>query len=435
MQRTLKVLLVGGGGREHAMAWKIARSPLLGKLFVAPGNAGIAAVRGAECVDIGADDVENLLNFATTERIDLTVVGPEAPLIAGLADRFTAAGLTVFGPTAAAARIEGSKAYAKSLMTRLGIPTAASRAFTDLAAARAYLKSLPAPYVVKVDGLAAGKGVVIAQELAEAEAAVADMLEGGAFGDAGRTVVIEEHLTGEEASFLVFTDGTTVVPMVGAQDHKRIHDGDRGPNTGGMGAYSPAPVLTDALAERVLNEVMRPVIEGLAADGHPFCGVLYAGLMIDGGKVKVLEFNARFGDPETQPILVRLESDLLEICDAAARGRLTQVDVRWSPNAAVCVVMASAGYPARATKGDAITGIEDAEAYEGVTVFHAGTARSGDAVVTAGGRVLGVTATAPDIRAAVDLAYNACGRIRFSGMQFRRDIAARALDAGRTDRK
>jgi phosphoribosylamine--glycine ligase len=425
MQRTLKVLLVGGGGREHAMAWKIARSPLLGKLFVAPGNAGIAQV--AECVDIAPDDVENLLSFATTEHIDLTIVGPEAPLIAGLADRFTAAGLTVFGPTAAAARIEGSKAYAKALMTRLGVPTAASRAFTDAAEARAYLKTLPAPWVVKADGLAAGKGVVIVEDLPQAEAAVADMLEGNAFGDAGHTVVIEEHLTGEEASFLVFTDGTTVVPMVGAQDHKRIHDGDKGPNTGGMGAYSPAPVLTDALARRVLDEVMRPVIDGLKEEGSPFCGVLYAGLMIDGSEFKVLEFNARLGDPETQPILVRLESDLLEICDAAARGRLDQVEVRWSSDAAVCVVMASSGYPARATKGDAITGIEDAESYEGVTVFHAGTARAGDGLVTAGGRVLGVTATAPDIRAAIDLVYNACGRIRFAGMQFRRDIGARAL--------
>jgi phosphoribosylamine--glycine ligase len=425
MQRNLKVLLVGGGGREHAMAWKIARSPLLGKLFVAPGNAGIAQV--AECVDIAPDDVENLLSFATTEHIDLTIVGPEAPLIAGLADRFTAAGLTVFGPTAAAARIEGSKAYAKALMTRLGVPTAASRAFTDAAEARAYLKTLPAPWVVKADGLAAGKGVVIVEDLPQAEAAVADMLEGNAFGDAGHTVVIEEHLTGEEASFLVFTDGTTVVPMVGAQDHKRIHDGDKGPNTGGMGAYSPAPVLTDALARRVLDEVMRPVIDGLKEEGSPFCGVLYAGLMIDGSEFKVLEFNARLGDPETQPILVRLESDLLEICDAAARGRLDQVEVRWSSDAAVCVVMASSGYPARATKGDAITGIEDAESYEGVTVFHAGTARAGDGLVTAGGRVLGVTATAPDIRAAIDLVYNACGRIRFAGMQFRRDIGARAL--------
>lgn len=425
MQRTLKVLLVGGGGREHAMAWKIAKSPLLGRLFVAPGNAGISRV--AECVDIAADDVDRLLGFATAERIDLTIVGPEAPLIAGLADRFTAAGLVVFGPTAAAARIEGSKAYAKALMHRLGVPTAAARTCTDLAAARAYLKTLPGPYVVKADGLAAGKGVVIAQKLAEAEAAVADMLEGGAFGAAGRTVVIEEFLTGEEASFLVFTDGTTVVPMVGAQDHKRIHDGDRGPNTGGMGAYSPAPVLTDALAQRVLDQVMRPVIQALAAEGHPFCGVLYAGLMIDGDRYKVLEFNARLGDPEAQPILMRLESDFLEICDAAARGRLTQVDVRWSPDAAVCVVLASAGYPARAAKGDVITGIEDAEACAGVTVFHAGTARAGAGVVTAGGRVLGVTATAPDIRAAIDLAYNACGRIRFAGMQFRRDIGARAV--------
>jgi phosphoribosylamine--glycine ligase len=425
MNHSLKVLLVGSGGREHAMAWKMAGSPRLGRLYAAPGNPGIAEV--ATCVDIPAHDVDQLLTFAQKERIDLTVVGPEAPLMAGLADRFRASGLLVFGPSAAAARIEGSKAFAKEVMTRHGVPTAASQAFTDPAEARAYLATRSAPYVVKADGLAAGKGVVIAESLAEAEAAVADMLEGDAFGEAGRRVVIEDHLEGEEASFLVFTDGTTIVPMVGAQDHKRIHDGDRGPNTGGMGAYSPAPVLTEALAAQVLEEVMRPVIDGLKADGTPYVGVLYAGLMIEGDDFKVLEFNARMGDPEAQPILARLDADLLDICLGASKGTLDHIPVRWSPDAAVCVVLASAGYPGRATKGTVITGVDDAGSYDGVTVFHAGTARRNGDLVTAGGRVLGVTATAPDIAAAVDLAYNAVGRIRFEGMQYRRDIGARAI--------
>jgi phosphoribosylamine--glycine ligase len=425
MKQSLKVLLVGGGGREHALAWKLSRSPRLGKLYAAPGNPGIAQV--AECLDIAADDVDHLLAFAVKERIDLTVVGPEIPLMKGLADRFRAAGLAVFGPSAAAARIEGSKAYAKEIMTRCGVPTGAARAFTDAGEARDYLRTLPPPYVVKADGLAAGKGVIIADTLAQAEAAVAEMLEAGAFGEAGRRVVIEEHLKGEECSFMAFTDGETIVPMVGAQDHKRIFDGDRGPNTGGMGAYSPAPVLTDALAGRVLEEAIRPVVEALSEAGTPYVGVLYAGLMIDGDDYKVLEFNARFGDPETQPVLSRLDADLLAICDAAARGRLDTVKVTWSEGAAVCVVLASAGYPAGAAKGVPITGIEGAEEYAGVRVFHAGTAMNDGELVTDGGRVLGVTAVAPDIGAAVDLAYNAVARIRFEGMQYRRDIGARAV--------
>jgi phosphoribosylamine--glycine ligase len=427
MKHALKVLLVGGGGREHALAWRLSRSPMLGKLYAAPGNPGIA--RHAECVDIPADDVERLLHFAQRERIDLTVVGPEAPLMAGLADRFRASGLAVFGPSAAAARIEGSKAFSKEVMTRCGVPTAAARAFTSAAEAGGYLKTMTPPYVVKADGLAAGKGVIIAETLDQALAAVHDMLEGGAFGEAGRRVVVEEHLKGEEVSFLAFTDGETIVPMVGAQDHKRIYDGDRGPNTGGMGAYSPAPVLTDALAARVMDEVMRPVVEGMKAQGIPYVGVLYAGLMLDGGRIQVLEFNARFGDPEAQPILTRLDTDLLAICEAGARGALHEVPVKWSSDAAVCVVLASAGYPATATKGTVITGIDVAEGYAGVQVFHAGTALKDGRLVTAGGRVLGVTATAPGVRAAVDLAYNAVGRIHFEGMQFRRDIAARALAA------
>jgi phosphoribosylamine--glycine ligase len=425
MKHGLKVLLVGGGGREHALAWKLSRSPLLEKLYAAPGNPGIA--RHAECVDIPVDDVERLLHFAQARHVDLTVVGPEAPLIAGLADRFRAAGLHVFGPSAAAARIEGSKAFSKEIMTRHGVPTAAARAFTSAPEAREHLRALSPPYVVKADGLAAGKGVVIADSLEAAEAAVNDMLEGNAFGAAGSRVVIEEHLKGEEVSFLAFTDGETIIPMVGAQDHKRIFDGDKGPNTGGMGAYSPAPVLTSALADRVMDTVMRPVVDGLKAEGTPYVGVLYAGLMIDGGAVKVLEFNARFGDPEAQPLLTRLDSDLLAVCYAGARGVLQEAPVTWSPDAAVCVVLASAGYPGTATKGTAITGIEAAEAYEGVRVFHAGTAMHHGHLVTAGGRVLGVTATAPGIPAAIDLAYNAVSRIRFEGMQYRRDIGARAV--------
>jgi phosphoribosylamine--glycine ligase len=425
MKHGLKVLLVGGGGREHALAWKLSRSPLLEKLYAAPGNPGIA--QHAECVDIPADDVERLLHFAQARHVDLTVVGPEAPLIAGLADRFRTAGLHVFGPSAAAARIEGSKAFSKEIMTRHGVPTAAARAFTSAPEARDHLRALSPPYVVKADGLAAGKGVVIADTLEAAEAAVNDMLEGNAFGDAGSRVVIEEHLRGEEVSFLAFTDGETIIPMVGAQDHKRIFDGDNGPNTGGMGAYSPAPVLTSSLADRVMDTVMRPVVDGLKAEGTPYVGVLYAGLMIDGGAIKVLEFNARFGDPEAQPLLTRLDSDLLAVCYAGARGVLQEAPVTWSPDAAVCVVLASAGYPGTATKGTVIDGIQAAEAYEGVRVFHAGTAMSQGRLVTAGGRVLGVTATAPGIPAAIDLAYNAVSRIHFEGMQYRRDIGARAV--------
>ncbi|MBI5135851.1 MAG: phosphoribosylamine--glycine ligase [Nitrospirae bacterium] len=424
----MKVLLVGSGGREHAMAWKLAQSPNLEKLYVAPGNAGIAQV--ATCVDIAADNVDALLAFATRERIDLTVVGPEVPLMKGIADRFQAAGLAIFGPSARAARIEGSKAFSKEIMTRYGVPTAGAWAFTDPDQAKARLARLSPPYVIKADGLAAGKGVVIAETLDEANQAIDDMMVERVFGDAGGKVVIEEFLDGEEASFLVFTDGETIVPMVSAQDHKRVFDGDRGPNTGGMGAYSPAPVMTPELEKRALEQAMRPVVDGMRADGMPFQGILYAGLMIKDGAFKVLEFNARFGDPETQPILMRLDSDLLAIFDAAAHGRLTPDLVRWSDAAAVCVVLASAGYPETASKGCVITGLDKAAAYEGVTVFHAGTARDGKNIVTAGGRVLGVTARAADIQGAIDRAYNAVGQIHCEGMHYRRDIGAKAARHG-----
>ncbi|MDH5527691.1 MAG: phosphoribosylamine--glycine ligase [Nitrospirota bacterium] len=424
----MNVLLVGGGGREHAMAWKLAQSPRLKKLYAAPGNPGIAHV--AECVDISADDIDGLLGFATREGIDLTVVGPEAPLAAGIADRFADAGLKLFGPSGDAARLEGSKAFSKEIMARFGVPTAASRAFTESAPALEYLRELSAPYVVKADGLAAGKGVIIAENLAHAEAAVREILDARVFGEAGARVVIEEFLDGEEASYLAFSDGKTIVPMVTAQDHKRIFDGDRGPNTGGMGAYSPAPVMTPEREQFALEKVMRPVIDGMREMGTPFTGILYAGLMITADGIKVLEFNCRFGDPETQPILSRLDSDLLEIFDACAHGTLDKVRVKWSDDAAVCVVIASSGYPETATKGSLITGIEDAEQYDGVMVFHAGTAIKNGKLVTAGGRVLGVTARAATIRKAIDLAYNATGRIRIEGGQFRRDIGAKAARHG-----
>ncbi len=424
MNESMKVLLVGAGGREHAIAWKLAQSPRLGTLYVAPGNVGMEGC--ATRINIAADDVDGLLAFATAEGIDLTIVGPEQPLIAGIEDRFSAAGLAIFAPSAAAAKIEGSKAYAKELMARYGVPTGAADVFTDAGAAKSFLATLEAPYVVKADGLAAGKGVVIAERLEDACEAVDQMIGERMFGEAGQTVVIEEFLKGEEASFLVFSDGDTIVPMVSAQDHKRIFDGDQGPNTGGMGAYSPAPVMTEALIDKAMTEAMRPIIDGMRADGIPFKGILYAGLMVDGDHFKVLEFNARFGDPETQPILMRLESDLLAIFDAAAHGRLKDVPVKWSADATVCVVMASANYPESATKGCVIRGLVQADALPDVTVFHAGTAAQGDDVVTAGGRVLGVTARGTDIAQAIDKAYGAVAKIEFDGMQYRQDIGAKA---------
>ncbi|MDH4229258.1 MAG: phosphoribosylamine--glycine ligase [Nitrospirota bacterium] len=424
----MKVLLVGGGGREHAMAWKLAHSPRLEKLYVAPGNPGIAHI--AECVDIAADAIDELLSFATREAIDLTVVGPEVPLTMGIVDRFAEAGLKVFGPSREAARLEGSKAFSKEMMTRFGIPTAAAHAFTESAPALTYLADMTAPYVIKADGLAAGKGVIIAETLEQAQHAVREILDERVFGAAGARVVIEEFLVGEEVSYLAFTDGEHIVPMVSAQDHKRIFDGDKGPNTGGMGAYSPAPVMTPELETAAFEQVLRPMIDGMRGMGVPYKGILYAGLMITPKGIKVLEFNCRFGDPETQPILSRLDSDLLDICLASVNGTLDQTDVTWSSDAAVCVVMASAGYPETSTRGCEITGIEDAEGYDGVNVFHAGTARQNGKLVTAGGRVLGVTARSKTVRKAIDLAYNAVARVRFEGMQFRRDIGARAIRRG-----
>jgi phosphoribosylamine--glycine ligase len=427
----MKVLLVGGGGREHTLAWKLAQSPRLTELIAAPGNPGIA--RHARGVAIKDHEIEGLRDFALRERVDLTVVGPELPLALGLADRFRERGLAVFGPSQAAARLESSKAFAKDLMVRHGIPTARFRAFADAAAARAWCRELGAPLVVKADGLAAGKGVTICHTLDEADAAVALSLEARAFGASGASVVIEEFMVGEEASFFAITDGAAILPLAAAQDHKTIFDGDQGPNTGGMGAYSPAPVMDAAMTERVMAEIVRPTVAAMAKEGVPFAGFLYTGLMITREGPRVVEFNCRFGDPECQVVIPRLDGDLLPLLDAVARGGGLPASVVWKPEASVCVVLASAGYPGTYETGRPITfftgagGIADVEALPGVQVFHAGTALRDGALVTAGGRVLGVQALGRDIRGAVDAAYAAVERIHFEGMHYRRDIAGRAL--------
>ena len=419
----MKILVVGGGGREHALVWKLAQSPLAEEIYCAPGNAGIADL--AECVNIPAEDVDTLLEFALAEEIGLTVVGPEAPLAAGIVDKFTAAGLKIFGPSQAAALIEGSKALAKEIMEKYNIPTAAYASFTDLAAAEEYIRTQGAPIVVKADGLAAGKGVVVAMTEQEALDAVADMLSGNAFGSAGAKVVIEEYLEGEEVSVLAFSDGRTVLPMVSAQDHKRVFDGDEGPNTGGMGAYSPAPVYTGELAEQTLRLVLQPAVDGMLAEGREYKGVLYAGLMVTPKGLKVLEFNARFGDPETQAVLMRLESDLVEIMLAVVDGRLDECTLQWSDDAAVCVVVASGGYPGKYEKGQIISGL-DVE-YPDTVVFHAGTKFVDQQVVANGGRVLGVTAHGATIAQAIEKAYAAVDGIYYDGCFCRRDIGYRAL--------
>lgn len=421
----MKILVIGSGGREHAIVWKLAQSPLAEEIYCAPGNAGIADL--AECVNIPADDVDTLLEFAQAEKIGLTVVGPEAPLAAGIVDKFTAAGLKIFGPSQKAAMIEGSKALAKEIMEKYGIPTARYAAFTDKEAALAYLDANPAPIVVKADGLAAGKGVVVAMTTAEAREAVESMLSGNAFGAAGARVVIEEYLEGEEVSVLAFSDGKTVLPMVSAQDHKRVFDDDKGPNTGGMGAYSPAPIYTPQLAGQVLQQVLQPAVDGMRQEGRLYKGVLYAGLMLTAQGVKVLEFNARFGDPETQAVLMRLQSDLAEIMLAVIDERLDEYSLSWADEAAVCVVMASGGYPGAYAKGQPISGLPQAAEQADTVVFHAGTKFSGQQVVADGGRVLGVTASAPTIKAAIDKAYQAVDLISWQDCFCRRDIGAKAL--------
>ena len=425
----MKVLLIGSGGREHALAWKLAQSPRVSEVIVAPGNAGTAREPRVRNVAVAATDIGALLALAQTEDVALTVVGPEAPLVAGVVDRFAEAGLRCFGPDARAAQLEGSKAFAKAFLERHGIPTARHAVFHDLAPALAYVRAHGAPIVIKADGLAAGKGVVVAMTLAEAEDALRDMLGAQMLGSAGARVVIEEFLEGEEASYIVIADGAHALPMATSQDHKRIGDGDNGPNTGGMGAYSPAPVVTPEVERRVLAEVIEPTLAGMRSDGMPFTGFLYAGLMIDRhGAPKVIEFNVRFGDPETQPIMLRLRSDLVDLIEAALDRGLEQASAQWDPRPAIGIVLAAQGYPGTPQLGDAIVGAER-DTGDDTKIFHAGTRVEGADAVSSGGRVLTVCALGTDLRAAQRSAYALIANVRFEGMQFRRDIGHRALRA------
>ena len=424
----MKVLIIGNGGREHALAWKAKQSPMVTRVFVAPGNAGTAHEGSIENVAIEATDIQGLLAFAKAQQIGLTIVGPEAPLVKGVVDAFRAEGLAIFGPTAAAAQLEGSKAFAKDFLARHAIPTAEYQNFTEVEPALAYLREKGAPIVIKADGLAAGKGVIVAMELEEAEAAVRDMLSGNAFGDAGARVVIEEFLDGEEASFIVMVDGEHVLPMATSQDHKRVGDGDTGLNTGGMGAYSPAPVVTDAVHQRVMEQVIMPTVRGMAAEGNVYTGFLYAGLMIDPqGNPKVIEFNCRFGDPETQPIMLRMRSDLVELCLAACAGKLDQVEAIYDPRVAIGVVLAAGGYPGDYQQGKPISGLPVEEA-SGEKVFHAGSQLAGDTIVTAGGRVLCATALGHTVAEAQQRAYQLAARIQWDGVFYRKDIGWRAIE-------
>jgi phosphoribosylamine--glycine ligase len=425
-KNTMKVLVIGSGGREHALVWKITQSPLVDKVFCAPGNAGIG--RQAECVPLKVDDLDGLLAFARREQIGLTVVGPELPLTLGIVDRFRAAGLTIFGADGKAAQIEGSKSFSKDLMAKYGVPTAAYGTFTECDPAIAFIRQNGAPIVVKADGLAAGKGVIVAQTEEEAVAAVESILCEGTFGSAGAKVVIEEFLDGEEASFLAFTDGANIVPLASSQDHKAAFDGDSGPNTGGMGAYSPAPVVTAQIYDKIIEQVLKPTIAGMASEGCTYNSILYAGLMIKNGEIKVLEFNARFGDPETQPLLVRLKSDIVPVLLACARGDLSGIELEWHDKAAVCVVMASGGYPGSYEKGRVIEGLEEAARIEDLCVFHAGTARDGDRIVTAGGRVLGVTGLGATVAEAIERAYQGVKTITWPEVHYRTDIGRKALN-------
>ena len=422
----MKVIIVGGGGREHALAWKLSQSPDVEGVVCAPGNAGTARI--GRNVPVGAEDIAGLLALAKEESPGLVVVGPEAPLALGLVDELEALGIPAFGPSAEAARIEASKAFSKALMDEAGIPTAAYGVFEDAGSARDFVSGRGGAWAVKADGLAAGKGVLLCADSSSAHEAIAQIMEERAFGDAGAKCVVEEFLEGEEASFLAFADGETALPMASAQDHKAVGEGDTGPNTGGMGAYSPAPVLSGALEERALETVIKPAIRVMAKRGTPYRGVLYAGLMVQGDDLKVLEFNCRFGDPECQPLLTRMEGDLLPVLMACVEGKLHETTIRYSNDAAVCVVMAAGGYPDAYRSGDAIQGIEDADALPGVHVFHAGTSLNDEGeVATSGGRVLGVTARGLDIRAAIARAYEACDLIYWEDVYFRKDIGAKAL--------
>ncbi len=424
----MKVLVIGSGGREHALAWKAAQSAGVDTVFVAPGNAGTALEPGIKNVAIGVDDIPALLDFAKREKIDLTIVGPEVPLVAGVVDAFAEAGLRCFGPSKGAAQLEGSKAFTKDFLARHQIPTAAYGNFTEIEPAISYIKEQGAPIVVKADGLAAGKGVILAQTEDQAIAAVRDMLAGNAFGDAGHRVVIEEFLSGEEASFIVMVDGEHILPMATSQDHKARDEGDKGPNTGGMGAYSPAPVVTPAIHDRIMREVIEPTVKGMAAEGHPFTGFLYAGVMIDAeGAPKVLEYNVRFGDPETQPIMMRLKSDLVALCNAALDGRLNEMQTEWDERTALGVVLAAGGYPDSYRKGDEISGLPELNAAINGKIFHAGTAEKDGKIVTSGGRVLCAVGLGDRVSDAQQQAYALADQIHWQGVFCRRDIGYRAI--------
>jgi len=423
----MKVLVVGSGGREHALIWKLSQSSEVDALFCAPGNGGIG--EQAELVDIGAEDVESLAEFAETKDIDLTIVGPEAALAKGIVDVFEKRGLRIFGPNKAAARLESSKVFAKNLMKKHQVPTAQFAVFDEPQAARAYVRQLGAPIVIKADGLCGGKGTIVANTLSEALGAIDLLMEDRIFKQAGERIVVEERLLGEEVSIIVVTDGTTAIPMVASQDHKRLLDGDKGPNTGGMGAYAPAPMANETLVKHIMQQVISPTLKGLGSEGIALKGVLYAGLMLVDRQLYVLEFNARFGDPEAQAMLVRLETDLLPLLQATSDGTLDRIPITWRRDAAVCVVMAAQGYPERYTRGRPIVGMEHASQLPGVVVFHAGTARRAGQLVTDGGRVLGVTALGKDIRHAIERAYQAVSTITWDGVHYRKDIGHQALRA------
>jgi len=423
----MKILIIGSGGREHALAWKCAQSTRVDTVLVAPGNAGTAREDKVRNVAVSADDIDGLLALAQAERIELSIVGPEAPLVAGIVDRFNAHGLPCFGPTAAAAQLEGSKAFTKDFLARHNIPTAAYRNFSELQPALEYIRDQGAPIVIKADGLAAGKGVIVAMSLEEAERAATDMLAGGTFGKAGARIVVEEYLDGEEASFIVITDGDSVLSLATSQDHKARDEGDAGPNTGGMGAYSPAPVVTREIEQQIMDVVIRPTLAGMKTDGNPYLGFLYAGLMImSDGTPRVIEFNCRMGDPETQPILMRLESDLVEICTATLDGTLSEQSADWDPRAALGVVLAAGGYPASYAKGHTISGLDDADS-DIQKVFHAGTASEGNTVTTSGGRVLCIVGLGETVATAAKSAYEAVHKVTWEDVYFRRDIGHRAI--------
>ncbi len=421
----MKVLVIGGGGREHAIVWKLAQSRHVDKIYCAPGNAGIAEI--AECIDIGIGDFDELINFVRYEWIDLTIVGPEGPLSMGIADAFQRGGRRILAPAKAAAQLEASKVFSKEFMRKHRIPTAEYKVFSSYLHAEDYVRMKGGPIVIKADGLAAGKGVIVADTTDEAIVALKRIMKDKEFGDAGNRVIVEECLQGEEVSYMVFTDGKTIVPMVSSQDHKQVFDYDKGPNTGGMGAYSPAPVFTKELESMVIDKIMWPTINGLREEGTKYKGVLYAGLMLKDGRPSVLEFNCRLGDPETQPVFARLDTDFMDIALAIADERLSEIKVEWKKDAAVCVVLASGGYPGNYEKGKVISGLEKANSVDDVFVFHAGTEFNDGGIVTSGGRVLGVTATGKNIKTAKEQAYKAVGEIQFEGMHYRKDIADRAL--------